>query len=141
MSSISQHNAAAFRPSPPSKLISSEPIIDLPPSEDNENFDFEEDEDAEFADELQQQKQSLLLHKTVDLLSAHKLAIAEMVEVMKDEMGLVQDMESATDRDSEKYAEVLNNILNVKYESIKTLQNQLELFKSYRRSTALSGSN
>lgn len=52
---------------------------------------------------------------------------------MKDEMGLVQDMESSSDRDSENYAEVLSSILNVKTDSIRTLQKQLSLFRAFRK--------
>ena len=51
---------------------------------------------------------------------------------MKDEMSLVQDMESADERDSENYAEVLTNILNVKAGSIQTLQDQLKVFQNFR---------
>jgi hypothetical protein len=54
---------------------------------------------------------------------------------MKDEMGLVQDMESSDERDSENYAEVLFNILNVKTESINVLQHQLQLFQEFRNNT------
>ena len=52
---------------------------------------------------------------------------------MKDEMGLVQDMEASDDRDSERYAEVLHNILNVKSESINILQQQLQSFREFRK--------
>lgn len=51
---------------------------------------------------------------------------------MKDEMGLVQDMEASDERDSERYAEVLHNILTVKAESINILQQQLRSFQDFR---------
>ena len=48
-----------------------------------ENSDAEVNEELEgYASTSQQQDETELLHKTVDLLSAHKLAIAEMVEVI-----------------------------------------------------------
>lgn len=74
-----------------------------------------------------------LFYKALDLISAHKLAIAEMVEVMKEEMILVKDMESSDDRDSERYAEMLHGILAVKSDSIRTLQDQLSRFQQFRR--------
>lgn len=48
-------------------------------------------------------------------------------------MGLVQDMEASEERDSERYAEVLYNILCVKTESINILQQQLNSFREYRK--------
>lgn len=73
-----------------------------------------------------------LLERTVGLLSAHKTAIAEMVEVMKDEMELVQEMENVDDRNSELYIDKLERILDVKSEAIYLLRNELNSFQQYR---------
>jgi hypothetical protein len=72
-----------------------------------------------------------LIQRTVDLLSAHRLSIAEMVEVMKDEMELVQNMENAEDRDAEVYIDRLERILDVKAEAISTLMTELDNFKRF----------
>jgi hypothetical protein len=72
-----------------------------------------------------------LIQRTVDLLSAHRLSIAEMVEVMKDEMELVQNMENAEDRDAEVYIDRLERILDVKAEAISTLMTELDSFKRF----------
>lgn len=69
----------------------------------------------------------------VNLLYAHKLAIAEMVEVMKDEMELVQDMEQADDRDPEEYVDSLTTILRNKSNAILNLKAELEKFKKFRQ--------
>ena len=67
------------RASPPTRLPSPSPEK-IPLVED---FDHDNSDDLEFADDSPEVDESELLHKTVDLLSAHKLAIAEMVEVSK----------------------------------------------------------
>eukprot|EP01035_Chromulina_nebulosa_P020819 gene20819-26987_t len=54
------------------------------------------------------------IQMTVNLLTTHKTAIAEMVEVMKEEMLLVQEMENAEERDSEGYVDKLDDILSLK---------------------------
>lgn len=77
-------------------------------------------------------KKELIL-RTVDLLSAHKQSIAAMVEVMKDEMELVQNMESTEDRDSEIYMCSLENILTAKNDAISVLRAKLKRFKQYRQ--------
>jgi hypothetical protein len=104
--------------------------------------------------------ETLMLQKTVDLVSAHKLAIAEMVEVsathtthtatplpltswflqvMKEEMELVQTMEQAARRDTHSYVSQMDQILVAKLESINALRMELKSFQKYRmevRSTA-----
>ncbi len=57
-----------------------------------------------------------LINRSVELLTAHRSSIAEMVEVMKDEMELVQCMENTEDRDVEVYINRLDNILDLKME-------------------------
>lgn len=59
-----------------------------------------------------------LINRSVDLLTAHRSSIAEMVEVMKDEMELVQCMENTEDRDVEVYINRLDHILDLKMEGI-----------------------
>lgn len=73
-----------------------------------------------------------LIQKTVSLLAAHKLSIAEMVEVMKDEMELVQEMENVDDRDSEIYVDKLERILEVKSVAIYALKHELDSFQRFR---------
>jgi hypothetical protein len=72
------------------------------------------------------------VHHAVKLLYAHKLAIAEMVEVMKDEMELVQTMETAAERDADGYIESLEGILQNKETAILSLQAELKRFKELR---------
>jgi hypothetical protein len=51
---------------------------------------------------------------------------------MKDEMELVQEMESVDDRNSELYIEKLTSILTVKSAAIALLRNELNGFQQYR---------
>jgi hypothetical protein len=52
---------------------------------------------------------------------------------MKEEMELVQEMESSdVDRDSERYAEMLEGILALKSDTIRTLQKELHVFRAFR---------
>jgi hypothetical protein len=74
----------------------------------------------------------VLVRRSVDLLSAHKISIAEMVEVMKDEMELVQNMEDTEVRDSEVYIDRLEAILAAKSEAIESLLKRLNRFRRYR---------
>ena len=74
-----------------------------------------------------------LIQRTFDLLSAHKLAIAQMVEVMKDEMELVQNMEQVDRRDAEGYVGKLEKLLTVKGGAIQSLQKELQKFQIYRK--------
>jgi kinesin family protein 2/24 len=73
-----------------------------------------------------------LIRRTVGLISAHKMAIAEMVEVMKDEMNLVQEMEDTERRDAENYTNTLEKLLLVKGEAISLLRAELQQFQSAR---------
>eukprot|EP01031_Cornospumella_fuschlensis_P033740 gene33740-40820_t len=73
-----------------------------------------------------------LIQRTLSLLAAHKLSIAEMVEVMKDEMELVQEMEAVEERDSEGYLDHLERILDVKSLAIGTLRKELDSFQRFR---------
>jgi len=73
-----------------------------------------------------------LIQKTVGLLSAHKSAIAEMVEVMKEEMELVQAMENIDERDSDRYIERLARLLSTKSDAISSLRGELNSFQKYR---------
>jgi hypothetical protein len=73
-----------------------------------------------------------LIQKSVSLLAAHKLSIAEMVEVMKDEMELVQEMESVDDRDTETYLNKLERILDTKCIAINALRDELDSFQRFR---------
>ena len=66
-----------------------------------------------------------LIQETVELLSSHRLSIAEMVEVMKDEMELVQNMENAEDRNVEHYIDRLEQILDKKNDAIDLLKTRL----------------
>jgi len=72
------------------------------------------------------------IQMTVNLLTTHKTAIAEMVEVMKEEMLLVQEMENAEERDSEGYVDKLDDILSLKLDGIQSLRNELKQFQNYR---------
>eukprot|EP00602_Paraphysomonas_sp_CaronLab_P000228 CAMPEP_0185030702 /NCGR_PEP_ID=MMETSP1103-20130426/17711_1 /TAXON_ID=36769 /ORGANISM="Paraphysomonas bandaiensis, Strain Caron Lab Isolate" /LENGTH=1021 /DNA_ID=CAMNT_0027565921 /DNA_START=233 /DNA_END=3298 /DNA_ORIENTATION=+ len=109
--------------------------------EDEENRDSDEGlvKDVEDTDEpviFDYENKSLggtvLLQRTVDLVSAHKLAIAEMVEVMKEEMELVQDMEQTELRDSHQYVSQLEMILAAKKESVDALRKELKDFQTFR---------
>ena len=66
-----------------------------------------------------------LINRSVELLTAHRSSIAEMVEVMKDEMELVQCMENTEDRDVEVYINRLDNILDLKMEGNHSLTHPL----------------
>jgi len=94
-------------------------------SERDRDRDSESDADSGFGS-------TELIHKTLGLLSAHKQSIAEMVEVMKDEMELVQEMENVEDRNSEEYIDKLESILDVKSSAISLLRNELYSFQQYR---------
>lgn len=52
---------------------------------------------------------------------------------MKDEMELVQEMESVEDRNSELYIDKLDRILAVKSEAIGLLRGELNSFQQFRR--------
>mmetsp|Transcript_18465 Transcript_18465/g.34497 ORF Transcript_18465/g.34497 Transcript_18465/m.34497 type:complete len:1217 (+) Transcript_18465:46-3696(+) len=75
---------------------------------------------------------SRLLGRALSLVTAHKHAIAEMVEVMKQEMELVQNMEEMDDRDSEAYAQDLENVLRLKKNSVSVLREELQKFQKFR---------
>ena len=51
---------------------------------------------------------------------------------MKDEMELVQEMESVDERNSELYIDKLERILDVKSEAVYLLRNELNSFQQYR---------
>ncbi len=51
---------------------------------------------------------------------------------MKEEMELVQEMENVDERDSELYIEKLEKILDLKYEAIGALRNELDSFMKFR---------
>lgn len=72
------------------------------------------------------------MKRTVSLITAHKLSIAEMVEIMKDEMQIVQNMEHTDDRDCDVYLDKLGHILDLKSEAISTLRRELQNFKIRR---------
>lgn len=94
------------------------------------------EDNTKMKEEKEEERGSLenteLLERTIGLLSAHKTAIAEMVDVMKDEMELVQEMENIEDRNSEVYIDKLERILDVKSEAIFLLRNELNSFQQYR---------
>ncbi len=54
-------------------------------------------------------------------------------KVMKLEMEIVQNMEAADDRDSEAYANDLDNLLAMKKESVDLLSAELKRFQAFRR--------
>lgn len=72
------------------------------------------------------------IQMTVNLLTNHKMAIANMVDIMKEEMQLVQDMENSDDRNSEVYVDKLEGILNSKLNDITDLRNQLVTFQKHK---------
>ena len=74
-----------------------------------------------------------LIQETVELLSSHRLSIAEMVEVMKDEMALVQNMENAEDRNVELYIDRLEQILDKKNDAIDSLKMRLFAYTQFRQ--------
>ena len=76
---------------------------------------------------------SELQQKKIVLLAAHKSVIASMVEVMKQEMELVQEMETADDRDAELYVDKLEKVLNEKSNYVQLLQMQLRRFQQFRK--------
>lgn len=51
---------------------------------------------------------------------------------MKTEMALVQEMESADDRDSELYVDRLEDLLGDKEDTITTLRQKIKSFQKYR---------
>lgn len=51
---------------------------------------------------------------------------------MKVEMEIVQDMEGAEDRDSDRYLDKLEDILDLKSEAILTLRKELKSFNDWR---------
>ena len=53
-------------------------------------------------------------------------------QIMKDEMELVQDMESAEERDCDIYLDRLEHILELKSEAIFTLGRELKNFNNFR---------
>ena len=55
-----------------------------------------------------------------------------VLQVMKDEMALVQGMEVAEDRDSEQYADRLQQLLTTKQQAVQALRTELSRFRSYR---------
>jgi hypothetical protein len=54
------------------------------------------------------------------------------MQIMKDEMELVQDMESAEERDCDIYLDRLEHILELKSEAIFTLGRELKNFNNFR---------
>lgn len=55
------------------------------------------------------------------------------VQVMKEEMELVQEMENVDDRDAELYVDRLQAILEDKARAIGELRDTLHLFQQFRR--------
>lgn len=51
---------------------------------------------------------------------------------MKQEMELVQNMEEMDDRDSEAYAQDLENVLRLKKNSVSVLREELQKFQKFR---------
>jgi hypothetical protein len=60
-----------------------------------------------------------------------------MVEVMKDEMELVQEMENVDERDTEIYIDKLERILDVKSVAIHALKDELDSFQHFRMISSL----
>lgn len=87
---------------------------------DERNFPREEHEPPS-----QAKDNSMLVEETVDLLVLHKNIITDMVEIMKGEMELVQNMESIENRDGIHYAASLKDILDFKDRALNTLQKEL----------------
>ena len=56
-----------------------------------------------------------------------------VVQVMKQEMELVQNMEATDDRDSEAYAQQLEDLLLTKKHSVNVLRTQLQVFQKFRQ--------
>lgn len=108
-------------------------LLDDTHSEDLVNDVEESDEPVVFGYDEYRQDSNALGRMSSGLFSAHKLAIAEMVEVMKEEMELVQNMEVAEDRDSEAYADALERILAMKAEGVEALRAELDRFSAFRR--------
>lgn len=73
------------------------------------------------------------LARTVSLLSAHKKSISETVQSMKGEMELVQAMEDSEDRDVQFYIGELKSMLERKEGALKTLRDELRVFKNSRK--------
>ena len=55
-----------------------------------------------------------------------------MMQVMKEEMELVQDMEQTELRDSHQYVSQLETILAAKKESVNALRKELKDFQAFR---------
>ena len=55
-----------------------------------------------------------------------------ILQVMKDEMELVQTMETATERDADGYIESLEDILASKEAAVRGLQAELRRFRDLR---------
>ena len=55
---------------------------------------------------------------------------------MKEEMELVQGMESAEERDAEKYVEALESVLRVKAQAVAALRSEVDSFRAHRKETA-----
>lgn len=113
--------------------------------DDSYGVDDEEDEEAELhvvsadgarssqaAGESTSAGRTEEMQMTWGLLSAHKLSIAEMVEVMKEEMELVQRMESVDERDTDGYLDTLQAILTAKSLAVQSLRGELRAFQQFR---------
>jgi hypothetical protein len=65
-------------------------------------------------------------------LFSHLSITSLPLQIMKDEMELVQDMESAEERDCDIYLDRLEHILELKSEAIFTLGRELKNFNNFR---------
>jgi hypothetical protein len=54
---------------------------------------------------------------------------------MKQEMELVQNMEATDDRDSESYAQELEDLLRAKNNSVSVLREELRTFMKFRQAS------
>ncbi len=64
------------------------------------------------------------------------VCVCVWLQMMKEEMELVQEMENTDDRDAEMYLDKLETVLDVKSDAIAVLRAQVTHFQSYRRSAA-----
>lgn len=63
------------------------------------------------------------------------LLLLLLLQVMKEEMELVQEMENVDDRDAELYIDRLQDILEDKARAIGELRDTLHLFQQFRRAS------
>jgi hypothetical protein len=72
------------------------------------------------------------LNFLIYLLTFYHSILPLPLQIMKDEMELVQDMESAEERDCDIYLDRLEHILELKSEAIFTLGRELKNFNNFR---------